>query len=62
MAKPDTSAAVPVVQGKAQPWKKWYSPDESKPKETVVQRAMETFDDGQNGRGPVGISATEFDL
>jgi hypothetical protein len=63
MAIPGTvSATSPPCPPLRQPWKKWFQPGVSKPRSDVVERAMETYDDSQNGKGPVGIQATVVNL
>lgn len=44
---------------KVQPWKEWFTP--SKEKAHVVHRAVETYEDQQNGWMPTSGSATIFE-
>lgn len=55
----ETAAASPIA--KAQPWKKWFSPDQDGINGAPL-RAIEQYDGQQNGGGRDGIPATEFDL
>jgi hypothetical protein len=45
---------------KAQPWKKWYAP-KNEPEPAPVT-TIGTYDGEQNGKGPIGVPATEFDV
>jgi len=59
----NTPVSSPCLSaGPTQPWKKWYQPSVNNPGPTIAERAIETYDDSQNGKGPTGTPAVIFNL